>query len=148
MSQPSRPAQTYANHVRKLPALYVGACVVVGLDLVWQLYRAYRSPGLDAAMSVLFALAVGALAYYVRVNSLTVQNRVVRLEERLRLERLLPEELRSRIPELTVDQLVALRFAADAEVSGLVRQVLDERLDSRDGIKRRIREWRADWLRV
>ncbi len=148
MSPDARPTQTYANHVRKLPVLYVGACVVVGLDLIWNLYRLIRRPGIDAAMTVLFALAVGALAYFVRVNSLTVQNRVVRLEERLRLERLLPEELRSRIPELGVDQLVALRFAGDDEVTGLVREILEERLASRDDIKRRIRDWRADWLRV
>ena len=148
MAPDARPTQTYANHVRKLPALYVGACAVVGLDLIWNLYRLIRQPGIDAAMTVLFALAVGALAYFVRVNSLTVQNRVVRLEERLRLERLLPEELRSRIPELGVDHLVALRFAGDDEVTGLVREILEERLAARDEIKRRIRDWRADWLRV
>lgn len=93
-----------------------------------------------------FALAV--IAYYARVNALVVQTRLVQLEERLRLERLLPAELRARLPELTTDQLVATRFASDGEVADLVRQVLDEGLAGRGEIKRRIRSWRADWMRV
>lgn len=100
-------------------------------------------------MADLFAaVAVGVLAYYVRINALVVQTRLVQLEERLRLERLLPDELRARLPELGEDRLVATRFASDGEVADLVRQVLDEGLGRKDEIKRRIRHWRADHRRV
>jgi hypothetical protein len=77
-----------------------------------------------------------------------VQDRVIRLEMRLRLERLLPPELRSRVSEFTVPQLVSLRFAGDDELPVLARQVLEEKLSDRKTIKRRIKNWQADFLRA
>jgi hypothetical protein len=77
-----------------------------------------------------------------------VQDRVIRLEMRLRLERLLAPELRSRIPEFTVAQLISLRFASDGELPALARQVLDENLTDRKAIKRRIKNWQPDFLRA
>ena len=71
-----------------------------------------------------------------------------REDVRLRLERLLPEDLKPRIPELSISQLVALRFAGDAELAELTRQALDGPITDRDEIKKRVRSWRADWLRV
>lgn len=140
--------QSYANHVRRLPRLYVAGCLALVAWLLWALWVAFRTPTLAAFVELLAVFAVAVFAYYVRINSLIVQTRLVRLEERLRLERLLPEDLRARLPELSGDQLVATRFASDGEVAELVRQVLDEGLVRRDEIKRRIREWRADWQRV
>jgi len=142
------PEQTYANHVRRLPRLYVAGCLALAAWLLWTLWVAFREPSVAAVADLLAAFALAVVAYYVRINSLIVQTRLVQLEERLRLERLLPEDLRARLPELTKDQLVATRFASDAEVGELVRQVLDEGLVRRDAIKRRIRVWRADWQRV
>ena len=84
----------------------------------------------------------------VRTNALVVQDRVIRLEERLRMARLLPDDLRPRIDEFTVSQLAALRFASDAELHDLARRVLVEKIERRDEIKRAIKNWRADWHRV
>ncbi len=80
--------------------------------------------------------------------ALTVQDRVIRLEERLRFERLLPEDLKARIPEFTVAQLVSLRFASDAELPALARKVLSDNLTDRKTIKKLVQNWRADHLRA
>lgn len=143
----SRP-QSYQDHVRRLPPLYVAAIAAAVLALAAIGWRLVRAPGLDAATDLLLLVAVAGAIYYARVAPRTVQDRVIRLEERLRLERLLPAELRGRIPELSVGQLVALRFADDGEVAELAREVLEGRLGRRDEIKRRVRVWRADHLRV
>ena len=77
-----------------------------------------------------------------------MQDRLIRLEERLRYERVLPEELRWRADELTVDQFVSLRFASDEELPALMRKVLDDKLTERKAIKQLIKNWRADYLRA
>lgn len=94
------------------------------------------------------AFAFVGTALYARLFALTVQDRVIRLEMRLRLERLLPADLKSRIPELSPDQFVSLRFAGDAELPALVREVLDKNLTDRKQIKQKIRDWQADHLRA
>ena len=98
-------------------------------------------------MLVMLAVAVLTLVFKVRLYSLKVQDRVIRLEERLRLTQLLQEPLRSRIPELTEDQLCGLRFASDAEVAKLAERALNEKL-SRADIKKAIKTWRPDYWRV
>ncbi len=77
-----------------------------------------------------------------------VQDRVIRLEMRLRLAGLLPADLQARIQELTVDQLVSLRFASDAELPGLTRKVLDDKITDRKSIKKLVKDWQADWMRA
>jgi hypothetical protein len=93
------------------------------------------------------AFALLMLVFKTRLNALKVQDRVIRLEERLRLTQILPEPLRSRIPELTEDQLCGLRFASDAEVPKLVERALNEKLKRAD-IKKSIQNWRPDYWRV
>jgi hypothetical protein len=95
----------------------------------------------------LLALAFLILALKVRFYALRLQDRIIRLEERLRLTQLLSEPLRSRIPELTEDQLCGLRFASDAEIPKLVERALNEKL-SRADIKKAIQTWRPDYWRV
>ncbi len=94
------------------------------------------------------AVALVLVALYSRMFALTVQDRVIRLEMTLRLEKLLPADLKPRIGELTVNQFASLRFASDAELPALARKVLDEKLDDRKAIKQLIKEWRADELRA
>jgi hypothetical protein len=98
---------------------------------------------------ILLAVAVALilLHFHARMMALTVQDRVIRLEETLRMEKLLPDDLRKRIPELERGQIVSLRFASDEELPELMRKVLDEKITNRDAIKKMIRSWRADHFR-
>jgi hypothetical protein len=99
-------------------------------------------------MDVLVGALLIALFGFVRRSAVTVQDRLIRLEMRLRLAGLLPSELQPRIPEFTLDQLISLRFASDAELPALARKVLDEKLVDRKAIKRLIKDWQADYLRA
>jgi hypothetical protein len=96
----------------------------------------------------LFSVGVIIIALYARVFPLGVQDRVIRLEEQLRMQRLLPEDLKARIPEFTANQLVGLRFASDQDLPGLARRVLDEGITDRKVIKQAIKNWRADHQRI
>jgi hypothetical protein len=102
----------------------------------------------NGTIDVLTAAALFLLCYYARIFALTVQDRVIRLEERLRYEKLFPEDLKARIPEFTRGQLVALRFASDAELPELARKVLSENLTDRKAIKQLVKNWRPDHLRA
>ena len=97
---------------------------------------------------MLTAAALLLLSFYARQFAVTVQDRVIRLEERLRFQRLLPEDLKPRIPEFTVGQFVALRFASDAELPALARKVLTDNLTDGKAIKQLVQNWRADHLRA
>jgi uncharacterized protein DUF6526 len=141
-------AQTFENHVRVVPAYHMYVFGVFVINFVWRLVQLKDGITFASIMNVLLGAAFVLLFFYARIFPLTVQDRVIRLEMRLRLERLLPPELRSRIAEFTVPQLVSLRFASDEELPVLARQVLDEKLSDRKTIKRRIKSWQADFLRA
>jgi hypothetical protein len=141
-------SQSYANHKRYVFGYHGVLFLILTLNLAWSIREAARDPGVDSLMDVLVAVGLILLAWYARAFALTVQNRVIRLEERLRLAQLLPDDLRGRIDELGTGQLVALRFASDAEVPALVRRVLLENIRDQDTIKRAITVWRPDYLRV
>jgi hypothetical protein len=140
--------QTYANHVRRLPRPYLASALMLLVNIAGTAYLAVRHPSVHSIALVLVAVALFGSLWYARTNALVVQDRVIRLEERLRLARLLPDDLRGRIDELSVRQLVALRFAGDGEVAELVRQVLAGELADPKEIKRRVRDWRPDHQRV
>jgi hypothetical protein len=141
-------SQSFANHARFVRTFHLLVGPIFLLNLIWALYRLLTEPGLDRAVAALVAVALLFLGFHARNFALTVQNRVIRLEERLRLARLLPPALRPRIDELTHRQLVALRFASDEELPALAEAVLKEGLTDGKEIKRRVRQWRADHLRV
>jgi hypothetical protein len=142
--------QSYAHHTRWDPPfhffivpVFLAAFIVAIVHLVMH----FNHHPFHGALLVVLALAALLAVFKIRLNALKVQDRVIRLEERLRLAALLPEPLRSRIPELTVGQLVALRFASDGELPGLVQKTLNEKL-SKDDIKKSIQKWRTDDWRV
>ena len=146
--------QTFANHTRLDPPFHFFVVPVFVLGLVLTLihffYHLRESDfhgNFHAFLLILLALALLTLMFKVRLYSLKVQDRVIRLEERLRLMQLLSEPLRSRIPELTEDQLCGLRFASDAEVAKLAERALNEKLSRKD-IKKSIQNWRPDYWRV
>jgi Family of unknown function (DUF6526) len=142
-----KKAQTYANHVRWDPLFHFFTLPVFFLLAIAATVHFIWRPGLHSALMFVAAVALAIAVLKIRLYALRVQDRVIRLEERLRLAALLPEPLRSRIPELTVGQLVGLRFASDAEVPQLVERALSEKL-SRADIKKAIQTWRPDYLRV
>lgn len=140
--------QSFANH-RSLPTplfLAVGAIVLV--ETGRRAWHAVHEPSYGAAWAVLVALAVSFIWYSSRRRAQIVQDRVIRLEMRLRLECLLGVARRAEIERLSLPQLIALRFASDAELPALFEQVLAGKLVRPTDIKRAVREWQADWLRV
>ena len=150
----AKESQSYDHHTRWDPAFhfFVIPIFVIGLIMSLIHFFAHITEGdfrdhLHAFLLILLAVACLTLVFKVRLYSLKVQDRVIRLEERLRLTQLSPEPLRSRILELTVDQLCGLRFASDAEVAKLAERALNEKL-SRADIKKAIKTWRPDCWRV
>jgi len=145
--------QTFATHAKYVPGYHFVTLGILVINFLWSVYRAIwpfdpAMPIFDRLLAVLVAIALMLVAWYLRVFPLRAQDRVIRLEERHRLERLLPEDLRGRIGELSTGQLIALRFASDAEVPELTRVVLDQKITGQKDIKQRIRDWRADHLRM
>jgi uncharacterized membrane protein YciS (DUF1049 family) len=140
--------QTFENHVRIVPAYHIVLFGIVILNLVWSAYKAVRYFSFDTVVSFLLACGLVILFFCTRIFVLRVQDRVIRLEMRLRMERVLPPELRSRISDFTVGQLIALRFASDEELPELARRVLADNLTERKAIKRMIKHWNPDTLRA
>jgi hypothetical protein len=145
--------QNFANHAKIVPMFHYVILPILGVNLVSSLFDLVRSIRTDAfswhaVLGFLVAFALVLLALHARLFALAVQDRVIRLEMQLRLQNLLPADLRQRIPDFTVGQLVALRFANDAELPELARKVLAENLRERKAIKQLIRNWQPDNLRA
>jgi hypothetical protein len=131
-----------------IPAYHYVAGPILLANLITAVWRFDAAVLWPSILQVLVAVALMLVYWYARVMPLTVQDRVIRLEERLRLARLLPAELQGRIEEFTVGQLVALRFASDAELPALAARVLQEGITDKKVIKGMVTEWRADYLRA
>jgi len=140
--------QTYANHAQMVPGYHYVTGPLVLLYVGWSIWRAATMRDVESHYDLVGAFALFGVYAFTRLFPLKAQDRVIRLEERLRLQRLLPAELQSRIEELRPRQLIALRFASDGEVEGLVRQVLAGTLTEPKAIKQAIRTWRPDYFRV
>jgi hypothetical protein len=145
---PSEASQNIKNHARIVPLYHGVALPILGINAVWTVKRAFTRPSWETAIAALVGIALVLMFFFARMFALTVQDRVIRLEMRLRLRELLPADLIARIHELTPGQLVAMRFASDRELPALARRVLDERLQDRKAIKRLVEDWQADHLRA
>jgi Family of unknown function (DUF6526) len=141
-------AQNFRNHARIVPAYHVGVFVPFLANFIWATYRLIGMFSGETFIAFLVSIALLLMFFSLRVQVLTVQDRVIRLEMRLRLRNALPPDLQDQVNGLSHKQLVALRFASDAELPALVREVLAGTLKTQKDIKARVREWQADYLRA
>jgi uncharacterized membrane protein YciS (DUF1049 family) len=141
--------QSFKSHAKVVPGFVFFVMPVLVLNLGWAFFK-WKQAGfsVDGLVRVLTAAALILGFFYARNFALRVQDRVIRLEERLRYQRALPADLLARTGELTIAQMIALRFASDAELPALVRKVLDENLADGKAIKGMVVDWRADHLRA
>jgi uncharacterized membrane protein (DUF485 family) len=141
--------QNYSNHVRWVPLFHFFVLPVLLANFFTSVFR-WRFLGFSWGwlIGMLTALALFILAVFARAFALKVQDRVIRIEERQRCERLLPAELKSHIEEITPGQFVALRFASDDELPGLVNKVLTDKISDTKTIKQMVKNWRGDYLRA
>jgi uncharacterized membrane protein YciS (DUF1049 family) len=140
--------QTFANHAHFVPGYHFVASLLVLVNLIYSVVQNFRDPSVQTLVGTLTAIALVLLWIYPRLFALSVQDRIIRLEMQLRLQRILPDDLRARIGEITRGQFVALRFASDAELPALVRKVLDEGITDQKQIKMAVKDWQADYLRA
>lgn len=136
--------QNYKNHGRLVAPYHFALSVLILVFLCWALWGLIREPGVQSAMGVVLGVSLVLLFWYCRIFPLKVQDRLIRLEMRLRLGQVLPPELQGRILEISPNHLIGLRFAGDAELPDLVQRVLDRDLTSQAEIKQAITDWQAD----
>ena len=144
---PEPNAQTFKNHTRMDPPFHFFIMPVLLLTFIAIVVILVRMPHPLHVWFAILGFTLLLLAFKTRMYALKVQDRVIRLEERLRLMALLSEPTRSRIHELTESQLVALRFASDDEIPALVERSLNEHLTLKQ-IKESIQNWRPDHFRI
>jgi hypothetical protein len=140
--------QTYANHVRWYPLVHFIIFPLFTVLLIWSIVSLIMMPSAGNLWNMLFAAGVILLTLAARLQSLRAQDRLIRLEEKLRYQEMLDPDLYSRAEGLRTGQMIALRFASDAELSDLLERVLNAELSTSKEIKLAIREWRGDYLRI
>jgi uncharacterized protein DUF6526 len=144
----AEPEQSYKNHIRFFPPFHFFVLPVFLINVIVWAWLLYRAPSRLGLWQLVVAVALLLAALTARVMALAVQDRVIRLEMRLRMRELLPPDLQAAIPSITREQCVALRFASDAELPVLVRKVVAGELKSQADIKGQITQWQPDYLRA
>lgn len=144
----SSKTQNYRNHAKLVPMFHYFVLPVLLVNTVWAGWQAAQAPSAGSVIALLVAVALMATALFARVFALKAQDRVIRLEMRLRMRELLPADLQPRITDFSIDQMVALRFAPDGELPALAATVLRDDLQDRKVIKQMITAWLADHARV
>lgn len=140
--------QNFSNHSRMVPPFHYVALPILLVNFVSAVVELFNGITFDASLHVLVAVALIIVALFARVFALKAQDRVIRLEMRLRMRELLPEDRQGRINDFTPTQMVSLRFAGDAELPELARKVLDENITKTTSIKKMITDWQGDYFRV
>ncbi len=148
--------QSYENHRMTVPLYYYVLSSIVVLNLLWSVLRVIHAiwvrsgwyEVINSLVAVALAVGFGIVYMFLRTWPLRVQDRVIRLEMQLHLQKVLPDDLKPRIPELRLGQLIGLRFASDEELPELCRRVLAEDIRQRETVKQLVRNWKADQLRI
>ncbi len=140
--------QSYSNHTRWHTPFHFVLTPILLIHFIWSIVRLVKDPGWVTAEALLLSIGLLLMMLLVRVNPLKAQDRLIRLEEQLRMQRLLPADLAARAGALPVRFLVALRFAPDEELPALLQQTLDGKFAKPDDLKRAIKNWRGDYFRV
>ena len=140
--------QNFESHTKLVPGFHFVTLAILVTNFGWHLQHMVRSFSAESVIALFTAAGLLLLWYYTRIFPLAVQDRLIRLEMQLRMQQVLPADLRSRIPEFTLGQIIALRFASDAEMPALARKALDEKLTDRKAIKKLIQNWQPDFLRA
>ncbi len=144
----SQSAQTYATHVRWHPPYHFVVAPILALHVFYTIWRVYQEPSFDRIEQLVLAIGIFLVGGLTRINALRVQDRLIRLEEKLRYQKVLPADLAARAKSLPVPFMIALRFASDEELAGLVTQALEGRFEKPVEIKKAIQNWRGDYFRV
>jgi len=144
---PEQREQNFSNHVRLDPAFHFFLSPLAAGLFFTAAAHAWRHPDFQTVWCAIAGLALLVAVFMIRIYSLRVQDRVIRLEERVRLAALLPDANRAVLQDLTGGQLVALRFASDSEAPGLALRAVREKLKPKE-IKQAIQTWRPDYQRV
>jgi hypothetical protein len=144
----SETPQSFENHGKMVPAYHGWMTAFLVLPTLYFLFLVVTDFSAERTAIAFFAAGVIIAGLFARLFALGVQDRVIRLEERLRMQMLLPDDLKGRIQEFTTSQLVGLRFAPDEELPALARRVLDEGISDRKVIKQAVQNWRADHQRI
>ena len=140
--------QSFSNHAKWDVKWHFIVLPILLINVFFRIYEMLETEiDVGAIWDIVVAVALLLAGYGARVYALKVQDRLIRLEERLRLEKLLPQASQSRIGELTVPQLIGLRFASDAELPALVEETLKTQMGTKQ-IKQSIKNWRPDEFRV
>jgi hypothetical protein len=140
--------QTYANHTRWYPLVHFVITPLFFINLVWAIVCVVREFDWYRVQYLMLSVTLILMSVASRLQALKAQDRVIRLEERLRFKEVLPTELSSRFDEIRTGHIIALRFAPNAELAGLVKQVLEGKLTTSKEIKMAIKDWKGDYLRV
>jgi len=140
--------QNYENHARYFPLFHFVLAPLLFLNFFYQAFRLYQEASLDRLVFTILSFGFICMIVAARMQAVKAQDRVIRLEELLRYKEVLPADIASRAADLRVPQLIALRFAADGELSDLVRRTCDKELNTPKEIKLAVKNWRGDYHRV
>lgn len=140
--------QSYSNHTRWHTPFHFVLAPILLIHLVWCVIKLFKAPGFESAEALLLAVGLLLMMFLTRINPLRAQDRLIRLEEQMRFQRLLPEGLATQAGALPIGYIVALRFASDEELPELARQAVERKFAKPKELKLAIKSWRGDYLRV
>ena len=140
--------QTFANHTRWQPPIHYFVLPVMMINVFWTTIVFVKEPNRNSGWAIMVSLALLTLLFYVRLNPLKAQDRIIRLEEKLRYQKVLSPAVCEQASALSPGQIIALRFAGDDELEELVSAVLAGKFAKDSEIKQAIKHWRADTFRV